>query len=265
MSPFPGRTYTLTDCSGDSSAYFQLIRGLTDYCLSVIPGEETLRNRVRAASSWRRVIPDIIGSRDDLNRIVRVLEEGLSPFLKGIDEHLGHLSLSDRLDRTLRMEKAQYFLAMLEIELTNRINKERFRCASWRMALIAHCLRDFRESCRSLSGKVEEQCAMCDDECYLNRGSEVVQRCGVVPYISVSMDHDRLFKVLKTEHPDMGVLGIACVPELVVGLRLCERIGIPAVGVPLDANRCSRWFGQDLETTFNLEELERLVKPVPGS
>jgi hypothetical protein len=87
-----------------------------------------------------------------------------------------------------------------------------------------------------------------------------MERFGCHTYISVSMDHRRLFKRLKREHPDMGVLGIACVPELVAGLRLCEGIGIPAVGVPLDANRCSRWFGQCLETSFNLEELERLTK-----
>jgi hypothetical protein len=203
------------------------------------------------------------GSRID--RIVRILDEGLTPFLTGIDEHLRHLSLSDRLDRTLRMKKRKYLLAMLEIELTNRINVERFRRASWKMALIAHCLRDFRENCRSLPGEIEEQCAGCDEGCFLHKGSDVVGGNGIIPYISVSMDHDRLFKYLITEHSDMGVLGIACVPELVVGLRLCERIGIPAVGVPLDANRCSRWFGRDLETTFNLEELERIVKTVPGS
>ena len=63
----------------------------------------------------------------------------------------------------------------------------------------------------------------------------------------------------------MGVLGIACIPELVSGLRLCDRLGIPAVGVPLDANRCARWFGESLETTFNLEELERILKSVPGT
>lgn len=74
------------------------------------------------------------------------------------------------------------------------------------------------------------------------------------------MEHRSLFKNLRTKHPQMGVLGIACIPELVAGLRLCEGLGIPAVGIPLDANRCSRWLGESLETTFSLEELERLIK-----
>ncbi len=79
------------------------------------------------------------------------------------------------------------------------------------------------------------------------------------------MDHRRLFKHLMSEHPGMGVLGVACIPELVTGLRLCERLGIPAVGVPLDANRCSRWLVECLETTVNVGELERLIRPVPGA
>jgi hypothetical protein len=154
---------------------------------------------------------------------------------------------------------------MLEIELTNRINGEEFRKTRWRMALIAHCLRDFRETCRARPGDIEESCARCDGSCLVRQGSEIMQQFGMAPYISVTMDHKKLFKGLKNLHPDMGVLGIACVPELVTGLRLCERLGIPAVGLPLNANRCSRWMTQCLETNFSLEELDKLLKSVPGT
>jgi hypothetical protein len=262
---FHGRTYTLTDPSGDSSGYFHLIRDLADSCLKVIPGKNNLRDRVRAASSWRAVFFGNAVNGSPMTRVIRILEEGLSPFLTGLDEHLNHLSLSDRLDRTLRMRKVQYLLSMLEIELTNRINAQQFRMVSWKMALIAHCLRDFRDDCRSVPGEVEERCSGCSEGCLLRLGSEMAQRYGLIPCISVSMDHKRLFKGLKREHPDMGVLGIACVPELVAGLRLCEKIEIPAVGVPLDANRCSRWFAQCLETNFNLEEMERILNAAPRS
>jgi len=199
-----------------------------------------------------------------ITKILHELDHVLSPFLSGLDDHLGSLSLTDRMDKTIRTTREQYLLYMLEIELTNRINREKFSGAPWRMGLIAHCLRDFRVSCRSTRGDVEDVCTHCDPECFVNLGSELLKRYQIHPYISVSMDHSRLFKHLLSEHSEMGVLGIACIPELVEGMRLCEGLGIPAVGVPLDANRCSRWMGEDLETTFNLEELEKLIKPVPG-
>ena len=193
-------------------------------------------------------------------KIIRDLEDALAPFLSGVDEHLRTLSLADRLDSTIRTSKEQYLLYMLEIELTNRISRESFMDAPWRMALIAHCLRDFRPGCRSARGDVEDVCTHCDQDCYVNMGSVLLAKYGIHPYISVSMDHRRLFKHLKGEHSGMGVLGIACIPELVQGLRLCEGMGIPAVGIPLDANRCSRWLEECLETTFSLEELNKLIK-----
>lgn len=35
---------------------------------------------------------------------------------------------------------------------------------------------------------------------------------------------------------------------------------IPAVGIPLDANRCIRWMGSFHENSVNLEQLELLIE-----
>jgi hypothetical protein len=260
-----GRTYTLNQTDGTSSSYYQLVRELADSFLEMMPGEAALLKTVRNASAWRGLLPYFRRPGGRVRRILLALESALVPFLGGVEEHLGTLSLADRLDRTIRTSKEQYLFYMLEIELTNRLNRASFSKAPWRMALIAHCLRDFRGGCRSRLGEIEEVCMHCDRDCYVNKGAEILDRYQVHPFISMSMDHGGLFRKLKAAHPDMGVLGIACIPELVAGLRLCGKLGIPAVGVPLDANRCSRWLGECLETTFSLEEMERLVKAVPGA
>ena len=258
----PGRTYTLTDYKGDSTLYYQLVRELADRFRGIIPYETALRERIRTASSWKGFLRTFSRRERHVRKILQDLDHALTPFLLDVEEHLRSLSLADRLERTMRTTREQYLLYMLEIELTNRINRDSFSKTPWRMALIAHCLRDFREGCQSRRGDMEDQCTHCDLDCYVNMGSELLERYQIHPYISVSMDHKNLFAHLKNDHPEMGVLGIACVPELVMGMRLCERLDIPAIGVPLDANRCSRWLGECLETTFNLEELERLIKPV---
>ena len=74
------------------------------------------------------------------------------------------------------------------------------------------------------------------------------------------MDQEELFGRLKQEHPSIGALGIACIPELAMGMRLCLRTGISPVGIPLNANRCARWMSQAHETSFNLEQLEKLLR-----
>ena len=256
----PGRTYTLTDSKGTSTLYYQLVRQLADRFLDIIPDEVVLRERIRNASTWKGVLRTFSRRERHVRKILQDLDNVLTPFLTGVNEHLRSLSLTDRFDRTMRTARDQYLFYMLEIELTNRINIEGFSKAPWRMALIAHCLRDFRENCRSRRGDIEDQCTHCALDCYVNRGSVLLEQYQIHPYISVSMDHQGLFKHLKNHHREMGVLGIACVPELVMGMRLCEGLDIPAVGVPLDANRCSRWLGECLETTYNVGELERLIK-----
>jgi hypothetical protein len=57
----------------------------------------------------------------------------------------------------------------------------------------------------------------------------------------------------------LGVLGIACIPELVWGMRRCARAGMPVLGLPLDANRCARWLGEFRPNSVNLTRLETLL------
>jgi len=55
------------------------------------------------------------------------------------------------------------------------------------------------------------------------------------------------------------VMGIACVPELVRGMRMCVKLDITVVGVPLNANRCARWMGEFRPTSVEMEEVLRHV------
>jgi hypothetical protein len=64
-------------------------------------------------------------------------------------------------------------------------------------------------------------------------------------------DLKALFRKLKDVEEGLGVMGIACVPELVHGMRMCIKLGIPVVGVPLNANRCTRWMGEFYPTSVN--------------
>jgi hypothetical protein len=152
------------------------------------------------------------------------------------------------------------FLFIISNNFYRTAVKEDFKRAAYKFALIAHCLRDFRPECRSVEGDIEAECRGCTEDCFIHLGSVLLRKYGIKPYISVEIDQERLFKRLKKEHPSIGALGIACIPELAMGMRLCIHTGIPPVGIPLNANRCARWMSQAHETSFNLEQLEELLK-----
>ncbi len=192
--------------------------------------------------------------------IRKALCDALQPYTCAVKEHLKGIPISQRFDKTIRTKEEGYHLYMLEIELVNRIYREAFKKSCYRFALLPHCLRDFRPHCRSVPGDMENVCMGCTEECFIRLGSRLLKNYGIQPYISITVDQEKLFKRLKAEHPNIGALGIACVPELAQAMRLCVSLGISPVGIPLSANRCARWMKQAHESSFSLEELEELVQ-----
>lgn len=246
MEPIYGKTYSLYGQSNTSDDYFKVIKQLVDLCLRKFPGYD----EKQFLSQLQKV----------KKNIKKTLKTSLAPYTKGARNILKRLFPWGWYDSTLRTAEAQYHLYMLQIELVNRVYKDAFKNSKYKFALLPHCLRDFRLRCLSVPGDFEHICKGCTKECYMHLGSKILSKYGIDPYISVTMDHDKLLREIKNKHQSVGVLGIACIPELAGGMKLAIRLGIPPIGVPLDVNRCERWLGRAKETSFNLEELENLVK-----
>jgi hypothetical protein len=259
MNQIIGKTYSLFDNAATSDEYFQTIKKLTDFHLEkfiLSQGEllKLIRLSEKKGNSKRR---------EKGSSILNVLQDNfynvLSKYTLDAKKYLRKLSLLQRFDKTLRTKEFQYHLYMVEVELVNRINTEKFKNAGFKMALLPHCLRDFYPGCMSTAGDIEHICQGCREKCHINLGSTLLREHEIEPLISVTMDQRKLLKTLKTQHLSIGVLGIACIPELARGMRLCQSLNIPAIGIPLDANRCARWMGKAYKTSFNLKELKKLI------
>lgn len=261
-TPLRGKTYSLYGKEQDTERYYSLIRRTTDRLLDRCPDKQRLLEQLRKASQGRSLLKTLSPRRDDrqlLSFIKNTLRESFTVYTTGVRQHLKTLPISLRFDPVLRTKEEQYHLYMVEIELTNRIYRSAFRHCDYRFALIAHCLRDFRPACRAERGEYESLCRGCTTECLVHLGSVLLKKYDIHPFISVTMNLDKLFRRIKAKEKSVGALGVACVPELVMGMRLCIEMDIPAVGIPLDANRCTRWMNRARETSFSLHELERLL------
>lgn len=259
---FKGKTYSLFGESTGTEEYYSTIKGLAELFLNKYPDEKRLLSLIRKAgnASFLRKLTADDDETSLLSFIKKTLRDSLSVYTRGVKSHLKDLPLTKRFDDTLTTKEEQYHLYMLEIELFNKIYKERFKKSEYKFALLPHCLSDFRPECRSVSGDIEAICKGCTKDCFINLGSLLLKKYNINPYISVTLDQERLFKKLKAEHQSIGALGIACVPELERGMRLCISLDIPPLGIPLDANRCARWMREARESSFSLEELEELLK-----
>jgi hypothetical protein len=261
-TPVQGKTYSLFADGDDPERYFAEIKRLADVYLQRCPDEKRLLDLIQKVGRKPSLLcmKTTAADRETLQFIQETLRNSLSIYTRKVSDHLKSLPLAKRADSTLITPEETYHLYMLEIELVNRIYKNEFKRSEYKFALIAHCLRDFRPECRSEDGEFEAICRGCTEDCLIHLGSVLLKKYGIEPYISVERDQERLFRRLKQEHPSIGALGIACIPELALGMRLCIHTGIPPVGIPLNANRCARWMSQAHETSFNLEQLEDLLR-----
>jgi hypothetical protein len=261
-SPVEGKTYSLFGNSDSTLEYYETIRFLADKILAKYPDIRELVEDLHQFSSKKRALRKIIknqGSDNIMSTVICLIDPYLKKYTENTEEHLRRLPVSKLWDRRLATTREQYHLYMLEIELTNRLFAVKFKRADNKIALLPYCLKDFSVKCKSEKNGFDYQCKHCTGRCFQNHASEILKTHQIEPYIWMGGNMKQLAKYTVKEKRTFGVLGIACIPELTWGMRKCRKNNIPFVGIPLNANRCARWFGEFFPNSIDLMELEKLV------
>jgi hypothetical protein len=262
-TPLQGKTFSLYGDTSDTTNYYSRIRVVADLCLGKCPDIRQLIFEVQKAGKKRRFLKRQLRKTGDLSLIpfiVQTSRDLLAEFTTAVRSHLQDLSIFKRWDSVLITTEEQYHLFMLEIELVNRAHAEKFKQVRRKIAFLPYCLHDLDQSCRSAPRDIDHACKGCSNKCFINQASTVLKKHGVEPYIWMNVNLKTLLRDLRGKEGGLGVLGIACIPELARGMRSCIRLDVPVVGIPLDANRCMRWMGEFRPTSVNLEELENLIR-----
>ncbi len=260
-APVEGETYSLYGQWRTTDEYYRRVREVTDRCQDLWGPPAGLLARLRDGTGHRR----IFGGHSKVTRdpflqgILSLASESLSVFTTATPAHLRALRIRQRMDSTLSTPRDAYHLLMVEIELTNRVNREAFRRAPVKLAFLPHCLRDWTRECRSSVDGLDYVCRGCAKGCWINGVSKLLRTNGITPYLWMSANLPRLFRRLAGDGHSIGIIGVACIPELGRGMRLCSRHRVAVTGVPLNANRCRRWTGSFNPNSVNLDQLAAMV------
>jgi hypothetical protein len=261
--PVKGKTYSLFGNSVSTHDYYQLIRSLVDEILLTHDIQAVLESIRRYSSNKRALRRAVSEPPNDsiISFCLNTVHNSLKQFTTGTREHLANLPLIKRMrDRRLGTTEEQYHLYMLEIELTNRLNKSVFLSADRKICLQPYCLQDFTADCKADKKGFDYQCKGCSSNCFQNQASKILRKNNVESYIWMGGSiRDAAGETYKNNQT-LGILGIACIPELAWGMRKCHKNRIPAIGIPLNANRCIRWFGEFHPNSVDLGELENLLR-----
>jgi hypothetical protein len=195
-----------------------------------------------------------------ISECINLITKELNRFTMKAEDHLKTLSLFKKLlDWRLGTTREQYHLYMLEIELTNRLFASDFKKSDKKIALLPYCLQDFSVSCKAAKDEFDYQCRHCSHNCYQNHASTLLKKNSIEPYIWEGADFKQLARRTVKNGQGFAVFGIACIPELVSGMRKCRKHKIPVLGIPLNGNRCIRWFGEFFPNSVDINELTCLI------
>lgn len=257
-----GKTYSLYSGKTDTDEFYSVLSDLADSLLLNIKSDEEMISIIRKYSNKKRSLKaekKKVSSESIIARILKEAEIRLSKYFTDIDSHLKNLSLSEKCDSTLTTSREQYLLYMLEIELVNRANREKFKSAQIKYAFLPHCLHDLDKECLSASDGTDYVCKSCSKKCSINSVSKMMKLQNIKAYIWREADLKKIFKIARSSGENIGAFGVACIPELVNGMRLCDKYDVPAIGIPLDANRCVRWMGDFYPNTVNEKKILSLL------
>jgi hypothetical protein len=255
-----GKTYSLYAGKTDTDEFYKNLSELVDSFINQIQSDEEMISIIRKYSSRKRLLKSYKNKPNSIiAKIITEAESKLSKYFTDIDSHLKSLTLYEKCDSTLTTSREQYLLYMIEIELVNRTNTKKFRDSDEQFAFLPHCLHDLDKDCLSASDGTDYVCKSCSKNCSINSVSKLMKVRNIKAYIWREADLKKIFRLAISTGRSIGVFGIACIPELVSGLRLCAKYNVPAIGVPLDANRCVRWMGDFYPNSVNEKQILSLL------
>ncbi|MCE7697535.1 MAG: DUF116 domain-containing protein [Methanobacterium paludis] len=175
-----------------------------------------------------------------------------------VDENLEkHLWNEDIILFTRK--RSEYHMNMFGAEVMSRNFKESFKSRPRKALLLPGCMRYLAESkCLASKTNLGMKCADCNPNCKVNSLSKLGERNGFEVYV-VSHESSALSQSTQKDRDELGIVGVACVMNLISGGWKSESLGIPAQCVLLDSCGCEHWVDSSETTGINEDKLVKLL------
>jgi hypothetical protein len=158
--------------------------------------------------------------------------------------------------------RIEYHMNMVGAEIMNRVFREGFIRTSSKIVFLPGCLRLLpEEKCRAAVSGEGLYCTGCTAGCSVSKITALGRRHGfkafIIPHES-SISSGKYGK--QTFDKDTGVIGIACVLNLIAGGWMLKEMGIPAQCVLLDYCGCkNHWSREGIPTEIHIGKLLEIM------
>jgi hypothetical protein len=159
-----------------------------------------------------------------------------------------------------RMEN-EYFLNMFGAEIMNRQLRESFLNTGKKAVLLPTCMRSRPESeCKALWDDKEKVCVQCDVACNIGKVAKSVANENTKVYLIPHSSGFSIFLSKWANQSETGLVGVACVLNLLTGGYEMKRLNITSQCVFLDYCGCRKhWHECGIATSLNINQLDKVV------
>jgi uncharacterized protein len=186
--------------------------------------------------------------------------ETLGQYTKRVNAYRQNVPVSNR-NRENRIfcarAESEYHLNMFAAEILNREYKKDFDSKREKIVLLPTCMRGGNaRRCRAVTDGNKTRCARCTEKCGINRVTTALEKHGVqTSLIPHSSDFTRFLKKWENSG-STGLIGVACVLNLLTGGYEMRRLGISSQCVFLDFSGCSKhWDSEGTATSLYIQRL----------
>jgi hypothetical protein len=159
--------------------------------------------------------------------------------------------------------RVEYHLNMVGAEILNRVFRDSFLKTSKKLLLLPTCMRLLPGSkCKAQFSEKGIKCFRCSKECHVCQLTKLGEKLN---FDVIMVAHESSISADKSKKPlfdaDTGVIGVACVLNLISGGWMLKEMGIPAQCILLDYCGCkSHWHSEGIPTDINVNKLKQLLE-----
>ncbi len=157
-------------------------------------------------------------------------------------------------------KEVEYHLNMVGAEIMNRAFRKKFEKRPRKALILPGCMKfSAEEKCRAQDTNLGLKCTGCSKSCNVNELTKMGDEYGFEVYI-VPHESSAFSKSTNKDRDELGIIGVACVSNLISGGWKAVSLGIPAQCVLLDYSSCkNHWDEEGFPTSINLDQLMKLL------
>lgn len=154
--------------------------------------------------------------------------------------------------------KMQYYFNSICAEIMNEVYKEKFAMCKNKKIFAPACMRQVKKKCSAVKSDFGYVCRQCNSSCNINSLNKLVEKRNIEVCI---IPHETIIDTLHIEDKNkIGIIGIACITNLMSGGWKALRLGFIPQCVILDYCGCNKhWLDQGEMTSINNSYLLNLI------